>query len=321
MNEIIVSSRVRLARNYADLPFRSRITPEQSQECIQRTLEVLRELPEPYTFLPLRGMEENEKKALLEKRLISPDLMDHQDMGAVLVGENEKVSVMINEEDHLRIQGFAAGENLREAADNAFFLDDALQKRLTFAFDDQWGYLTACPTNAGSGLRATLFKQMGKVNQLAARLGLTLRGIYGEGSEALGNLYQLSNLVTLGRTEKEIIDAVSATARQMVQMEQSIREKAIEKDPMIFEDQVFRGYGVLSNARRMPIKEFMVHWSNLRLGAAAGKLPVPVSVCDDMLIKAQPAHVQRAADGNADPKALDIVRGTLIRKMIADAAS
>ena len=326
MSEIIVSSRVRLARNYEDLPFRSRITPEQSETCIQRTLEALRDMPESYTYYPLRGMEENGKKVLLEERLISLDLMDHADMGAVLVGEEERLSIMINEEDHLRIQGFAAGQDLQKAAELAFSIDDALQKRLNFAFDDQWGYLTACPTNAGSGLRAsmtlhlpmlTIFKQMGKVNQLAGKMGLTLRGIYGEGNEAQGNLYQLSNLVTLGRTEKEIIDTVTATAAQMAQMEEVLREKAMEKDPMVFEDQVFRGFGVLSNARRMPLKEFMVHWSNLRLGASAGKLPVSVETCDQMLIKAQPAHVQEQAKEPLEDKDLDIWRATMIRKMLS----
>ena len=329
MSEIIVSSRVRLARNYEDLPFRSRITPEQSEACIRRTLEALREMPEAYTYYPLRGMEENGKQVLLEDRVISLDLLDHADMGAVLVGEGNRVSIMINEEDHLRIQGFAAGNSLQKAAELAFSIDDALQKRLTFAFDDQWGYLTACPTNAGSGLRAsitlhlpmlTIFKQMGKVSQLAGRMGLTLRGIYGEGNEAQGNLYQLTNLVTLGRTEKEIIDAVTATALQMTEMEQSLREKAMEKDPMVFEDQVFRGFGILSNARRMPIKEFMAHWSNLRLGASAGKLPVSVETCDQMLIKAQPAHVREQAKEPLEAKDLDIFRSQIIRRMLSGAA-
>ncbi|MBQ7521032.1 MAG: ATP--guanido phosphotransferase, partial [Clostridia bacterium] len=209
MSEIVVSSRVRLARNYEDLPFRNKITREQSEECVQRTLEALRPLPQPYTFLPLKGMEPNEKKALVEAHLISPDLMEHEDTAAALIRDDEKISVMMNEEDHLRIQGFTLGENLNDAAECAFSIEDVLQESLSFAFDPQWGYLTACPTNAGTGLRASVMlhlpmltaqKQMGKVNQIAAKLGLTLRGIYGEGSEAQGNLYQLSNQVTLGRT-------------------------------------------------------------------------------------------------------------------------
>ena len=325
MSDIMVSSRVRLARNYEDLPFRSHISREQSDACVQRTLDALRTLPEPYTFLPLRGMEENEKKALVEAHLISPDLAEHEETGAVLVRTDEKISIMINEEDHLRIQGISKGEQLNEAAENAFSIEDELQKKLSFAFDAQWGYLTACPTNAGTGLRAsvmlhlpmlTVLKQMGKVNQLAAKLGLTLRGIYGEGSEAQGNLYQLSNQVTLGRTEKEIIEAVAATARQMAEMERVFRQKANDKDPVGFEDQLFRSYGLLTNARRVTIKEFMAHWSNLRVGASMGKLPVTLETCDHLLTAAQPAHVMKAAGAVLNDKERDAFRSEIIRKAL-----
>ncbi|MBR3019805.1 MAG: protein arginine kinase [Clostridia bacterium] len=327
MSGIVLSSRVRLARNYADLPFRNKITREQSEDCVQRTLEALRPLPQPYTFLPLKGMEANEKKALVEAHLISPDLMEHEETGAALIRDDEKISVMMNEEDHLRIQGFTAGENLNAAAEHAFSIEDTLQEQLSFAFDPQWGYLTACPTNAGTGLRASMMlhlpmltaqKQMGKVNQIAAKLGLTLRGIYGEGSEAQGNLYQLSNQVTLGRTEKEIIDAVAATARQMAEMERVYRNKAQDKDPVAFEDQLFRSYGLLTNARLMPIKEFMAHWSNLRLGASMGKLPVSLKTCDALLTAAQPAHVQKAAGTALNDKDADAYRSELIRNALKD---
>ncbi len=325
MSDIVVSSRVRLARNYEDLPFLCRMTAEQSEQCVQRTLDALRALPQPYTFLSLRGMEENEKKALVEAHMISPDLMEHSDTGAVLIRGDEKVSIMMNEEDHLRIQGISVGENLVESAENAFAIDDVLQSQLSFAFDAQWGYLTACPTNTGTGLRAsvmlhlpmlTLLKQMGKVNQLAAKLGLTIRGIYGEGSEAQGNLYQLSNQVTLGRTEKEIMDAVSVTARQIAEMERVFRQKAMDKDMTAFEDSLFRSWGLLCNARRMPIKEFMAHWSNLRMGAALSKLPVSLALCDRLLTQAQPAHIQRSAGEPISDKEADARRSALIREAI-----
>ncbi len=325
MSDIVVTSRVRLARNYDDLPFRVRMTADQSEQCVQRTLDALRALPQPYTFLSLRGMEENEKKSLVEAHMISPDLMEHAETGAVLIRGDEKVSIMMNEEDHLRIQGISAGENLAESAENAFAIDDALQSQLSFAFDAQWGYLTACPTNTGTGLRAsvmlhlpmlTMLKQMGKVNQLAAKLGLTIRGIYGEGSEAQGNLYQLSNQVTLGRTEKEIMDAVSVTARQIAEMERVFRQKAMDKDIIAFEDSLFRSWGLLCNARRMPIKEFMAHWSNLRMGAALNKLPVSLAVCDRLLTQAQPAHVRQSAGAVLNDREADARRSVIIREAI-----
>ena len=325
MSEIVLSSRVRLARNYEDLPFSARISPAQSEQCVQRTLDALRDLEEIYTFFPLRGMEDADKRALVESHLISPDLLKNEENAAVLIREDEKISVMMNEEDHLRLQAFCAGENLAEAAENVFAIEDALQRQLSFAFDHQLGYLTACPTNTGTGMRASLMlhlpmltflQQMGKVNQLAAKLGLTIRGIYGEGSEAQGNLYQLSNQVTLGRTEKEIMDTVSALARQITEMERALREKTWEKDGVAFEDQLQRSFGLCLYARRMPLKEFMVHWSNLRLGAAMEKLPLTTEACDALLTRAQPAHVAKAAGIDIQPQEIDAYRCEIIRRAI-----
>ncbi len=329
MSDIVVSSRVRLARNYEDLPFRHKITAAQCEACVSRTLDALRPLPEPYTYLPIEGMEENEKRVLVESHLISPDLLKEETGAAVLVRGDEKIAVMMNEEDHLRIQAFAPGENLPLAAQNAFSIDDTLQSTQHFAFDSQLGYLTACPTNTGTGMRAsvmlhlpmlTLFKQMGKVGQIAAKVGLTLRGIYGEGSEAQGNLYQLSNQVTLGRTEQDLVQAVTATARQMAEMERVFRGRAWERDRVAFEDQLFRSYGLLTNARRMGVKEFMAHWSNLRMGAAMEKLPVSADACDALLTAAQPAHVIKAAGAALNEKEQDAYRSEIIRRAIQGGA-
>ncbi len=325
MSDIIVSSRVRLARNYEDLPFRGKISAAQCEECVNRTLSALRDLPEAYTYLPMEGMEENEKQALVESHLVSPDLLKEEMGAAVLVRGDERIALMMNEEDHLRIQAFAPGDDLKEAVQGAFSIEDTLQKKLSFAFDPQLGYLTACPTNTGTGMRAsmmlhlpmlTLFKQMGKVGQLAAKVGLTIRGIYGEGSEAQGNLYQLSNQVTLGRTEEELAQAVTATALQMAEMERVFRKRAWEKDRVAFEDQLFRSYGLLTNARRMNVKEFMVHWSNLRLGAAMEKLPVSYESTLSLLTAAQPAHVLKAAGAALSEKEQDAYRCEIIRSAL-----
>lgn len=323
-NGIVLSSRVRLARNYASIPFRARASAEQAEVVVNRAVRVLHELPETFTLYSMRDMQRREKQRLVEEHLISMDMARVDERGAALVRTDKKVSVMVNEEDHLRIQAFADGQNLKQAADMAFETEEALQKDDKFAFDAVLGYLTACPTNTGTGLRASVMlhlplltqeKQMGKVSQLAAKLGLTLRGIYGEGSQALGNLYQLSNQVTLGRTEDEIIEAVGAVSRQLVEMEQAAREKSMEKESVALTDQVFRGYGLLRCARRMSLKEFMVHWSNLRLGAALSLLPADIQTADALLVGAQPAHLG-ADDASGDAQSLDIMRATYVRHQL-----
>lgn len=324
MSGIALSSRVRLARNYEDIPFRPRMAQKDGQEVISRTLNVLRDMPQTYVYLPMETSDPLVRRALSEKHLISDELHTSE-LGAVLLRRDERAAVMMNEEDHLRIQGYAEGDDVNAAAEIAFEIEDALERRQRFAFDAQWGYLTACPTNAGTGLRAsvslhlpmlTLLKQMGKVSQLTGKLSLTLRGVYGDGNEARGHVYQLSNQVTLGRAEHEIIDAVAAVTRQIGELENVFRQKALERDPVAFEDQLWRSYGLMRSARRMPLREFMAHWSNLRLGAALDKLPLTTAQCDDMLTRAQPAHLQKDAAREMDEKETDIRRSDLIRALI-----
>ena len=328
MNEhpVILSSRVRLARNLSDVPFRSRMTAEHADNCIERVLSVLRDEKEIYHYFPMRGIRENQRQKMVEAHLISPDLFKNDDRGAALVRDDEKVVIMVNEEDHLRIQGFGLGLDLQGAAQAAYETEEALERRLSFAFDEQWGYLTACPTNTGTGMRASvmlhlpmlaLLKQMGQVTQLAAKLGLTIRGMYGEGSQALGHVYQLSNQVTLGRTENEIIEAVTAVAGQIEEMEKTLREKTCEKDPVTFEDQLERSMGLMCFARKMSVKEFFVHWSNLRIASAMGKNSVPLSVCDLMLKRAQKAHILQEAGKELSEKEIDARRSDMIRSTLS----
>ena len=328
MNEhpVILSSRVRLARNLSDVPFRSRMTAEHADNCIERVLSVLRDEEAIYHFYPMRGIRENQRQKMVEAHLISTDLFKNDDRGAALVRDDEKVVIMVNEEDHLRIQGFGTGLDLQGAAKAAYETEEALERRLSFAFDEQWGYLTACPTNTGTGMRASvmlhlpmlaLLKQMGQVTQLAAKVGLTIRGMYGEGSQALGHVYQLSNQVTLGRTENEIIEAVTAVAGQIEEMEKTLREKTCEKDPITFEDQLERSMGLMCFARKMSVKEFFVHWSNLRIASAMGKNSVPLSVCDQMLKRAQKAHILHEAGKELTEKEIDARRSDMIRTTLS----
>ena len=325
MSDVIVSSRVRLARNSEDLPFQEKMTAGQAAECAARTLAALRETPESYRYVTLSAASAQDKTALQESHLISADLMRREDIGAALIRADERLSVMMNEEDHLRLQAIFPGESLDQAAQAVFAVEEAVQANFAFAFDEQLGYLTACPTNTGTGMRASallhlpmlrLLKQMGKVNQLAAKLGLTLRGVYGEGSEARGCLYLMSNQATLGQSEQELLQSVSAMARKLAEMEDALRARAMERRDISLEDQIFRAYGLCANARRMPIGEFMAHWSSLRLGAALGLLPLTTAQCDALLTAAQPAHVECSAGRRLTAQEQDEERSRVIRGAI-----
>ncbi|NLI22542.1 MAG: ATP--guanido phosphotransferase [Clostridiales bacterium] len=321
--EIVVSSRVRLARNYHDLPFSNVDHPENAQLCIDRARQALEGISpdDRYALYKLREMNKMDQLSLMERHLISRDLLQHSEVGAALVRDDQRISVMVNEEDHLRIQAMLNGFALLDAAMLAFKAEDRLAAVCDFSFDNQLGYLTACPTNTGTGMRASLMlhlpmltrrKQMGNVSQTVAKLGLTIRGIYGEGSEALGDLYQVSNQVTLGRTENEIIEAVMAVGQQLIDMESALRVRG-DKDSLDLEDGVWRSYGALRFARQMESGEFMEHWSNLRLGAAMGILPVPLSIVDDLLTIAQDAHVKKFKHSDANLVSTDQARCVVIQ--------
>ena len=320
--QIVVSSRVRLARNYHDLPFSNVDNAQKAELCITRATQALNDAPlETYALYKLKDMNKMDQLSLLEQHMISRDLLQHSDVGAALIRADQHVSVMVNEEDHLRIQAMLNGFALSDAASLAFSTEDKLSAVCSFSFDTQLGYLTACPTNTGTGMRASLmlhlplltrFKQMGNVSQSVAKLGLTMRGIYGEGSEALGDLYQVSNQVTLGRTENEIIEAVTAVGQQLIDMENVLRSRS-DKDSLDLEDGIWRSYGTLRFARQMDAGEFMQHWSNLRLGSAMGVLPVALSMVDELLTVAQDAHAKKVKYSDATLTSTDQARCVVIQ--------
>ena len=324
-HQIVLSSRVRLARNYEDLPFDVADKPESAAMCIARTTNALKlaGADRGFELLRLAQLGDTQRGTLEESHLISHDLTRNLQTAAVMLNERELLSIMMNEEDHLRIQSIQKGMNLLGAAQRCFFVEDALSRQVRFAFDQQLGYLTACPTNTGTGMRAsllmhlpmlTLGKQMGDVGQIVAKVGLTIRGVYGEGAEALGNLYQVSNQVTLGRTEQELISAVTAVGHQPTDMELALRRQTFETSRMTLEDSIFRAWGIMQNARLMPYAEFYKHWSGVRLGAAMGLLPVPLDVMDAMLDQVQENHLTAYSD-NADAR-IEELRAARIRAML-----
>lgn len=329
MSSTVLSSRVRLARNYEDLPFDTARKPEEAATCIARTANALAlsGMDEGFQLIRLNALTETQRKALAESRLISKDLLKEPETAAVLLRQEDALSIMINEEDHLRIQAVRPGLDLLSATSACFRVDDALSRQVAFAFDKQLGYLTACPTNTGTGMRASLLmhlpmlticKQMGNVGQIVAKVGLTIRGVYGEGAEALGNLYQVSNQVTLGRTEQELISAVTAVGHQLTDMENVLREKTLATSRVTLEDTVFRAWGLMKYARVMPLNEFFKHWSGVRLGADLGLLPVKVATLDAMLEQAQDANLQSLAESPLTGLQLDAKRAECIRAMLTD---
>ena len=325
--DIVLCSRVRLARNYADIPFDVSDRPEFAAVCVSRTVNALRASrgDAGYQLCRLRDMPDTERRCLAESRCISRDLLANAASAAALINHEQGMTIMIGEDDHLRIQAKRRGLDLLSAGSACFRVDDALSRQVSFAFDEQLGYLTACPTNTGTGMRASLLmhlplltrgKQMGNVGQLVAKVGLNIRGVYGEGSEALGDVYQISNQVTLGRTEQELISTVTALGHQLGDMERSLRNKAWKDGRLPLEDVIYRAYGVLLNARLLPLNEFYEHWTNLRLGAAMGILPLPLDQVDPLLDMTQPAHLCLWAEEELSGAAMDAARAARVRDVL-----
>ena len=324
----VLSSRVRLARNYEDLPFDAR-RPGVAETCVSRTANALALSGEDkgFTLLTMASLGDDLRGTLTESRLISKELASSPD-SAVLLREEDRLSVMMGEEDHLRIQAITDGMALDETAARCFAVEDALSRHVRFAFDPQLGYLTACPTDTGTGMRASLVmhlpmlahhKQMGSVGSIAAKVGLNARGYYGEGNEALGDVYQISNQITLGRTEAEVIAAVTALGEQLSDMEAELRAHALEERRVATEDRVFRAWGVLMNARLLPLKEFYALWSSLRLGAVLGLVPVTPETLDPLLTEVRDAHLRAWSEKPLAGEALDEARASRVRGLIREA--
>ena len=321
--DIILSTRVRLARNYADLPFEAKIAPEEAQEVIKRAAARLcGDEDEHFTFLRMSSLDENERKVLSEKRLVSLDLLAKPETGAALVSDDETVSVMLNEEDHLRIQAMLPGLQPERAAEKAFHADDRLGAAEPFAFDAKWGYLTSLPTNAGTGMRAsailhlpalTLSKRMGALAQAVGKLGFTLRGMYGESGEADGCLYQMSNQAAIGRSEDDIVQNFLAVCAQAAEQEREERKRMIERDQDAFADKMMRTVGILLNARLMDEREFMRMYSDLRMAAGVGLLNIPVPGIDRLMLEMQPASLNALAGDELSERDRLLLRASEVR--------
>ena len=277
-SDIVLSTRIRLARNLNKYLFPTLFSSEEANEILGKVHDSIEEESGEHgnlEFLKMAEMQPLQKRVLMEKHLISPNLADESSYGAVVLSEKEDISMMVNEEDHIRIQCLFPGLQLTEALKKANEIDDWLESKLDFAFDEKSGYLTSCPTNVGTGLRASVMmhlpaliitQQMNRIIPAINQLGLVVRGIYGEGSEALGNIFQISNQITLGKSEEDIVDDLTGVVKQIIAQEQSAREALVKTSNIQLEDRVFRSLGVLENCRIIESKEAAKCLSDVRLG-------------------------------------------------------
>lgn len=279
--DIVLSSRIRLARNIRSYPFPHYASESQLDEIVKLTERAMPK-SKGFRLIKLEELSPVERMVLVEKHLVSPQHVAHPAHRGVLLRDDEAVSIMVNEEDHLRIQSIFPGFKMEEAWELASTVDDDMESVLDIAFDENHGYLTACPTNVGTGLRASvmlhlpalvLVDQVKKILAALSHLGLNVRGLYGEGTEAHGNLFQISNQVTLGHREEDLIGKLISATRQVVDKERSAREMLLKENRVQLEDRLCRAYGILTQARLISSEEALRLLSDVRLGADVGVIP------------------------------------------------
>ena len=327
-HSIVISSRVRLARNLAKLPFpgwakkteRVRILDEIKPEV--DGLEIMRK-----SFSEqLNELSALEKQVLVERHLISREHAAKGMGSAVVINRTQSVSIMINEEDHLRMQAMHSGLGLPETFKAINDVDTALETQLDFAFDPDLGYLTACPTNVGTGMRASamihlpglvLSEQINQVVNSVNKIGLAVRGLYGEGTEAMGNLFQVSNQTTLGEKESQIIERLNKVIETLIQRERQARETLLETKQMILMDQVGRAYGILIHAHMVSSKEVLNLLSLMRLGIDLGFFPEEGRILiNSLLMETQPAHLQHFSQQKLTAEERDYLRADIVREKL-----
>src|ERR1700747_2004601 len=327
-HQIVISSRVRLARNLRNRAFPGwgkKPARIEVLEMIRPRVEELPEMQDSFSEL-LQDLSALEKQVLVERHLISREHAAKSVGSAVVMNRKQTLSVMVNEEDHLRMQSIRAGVQLRQAFKLVDKVDSALEAKLDFAYDAKLGYLTACPTNVGTGMRASamlhlpglvLSEMINQVIQAVNKIGLAVRGLYGEGTEAMGNLFQISNQTTLGEKEDEIISRLSKVIETIIETEHNARQVLLQKKPNTLLDQIGRAYGVLTYAHAMASKEALNLLSIIKLGMDLGAFPEDQRLqIDELFIETQPAHLQKSCQQKLNAEERDHLRAQIIRERL-----
>lgn len=330
-SDVVVSSRVRIARNLAGLPFVNRCTPDQRAEILRRCRHQIHEsgVAKQVMWSDVHKLPLIDRTLLVERHLMSKEhAKGDQARGIAVSYPDERLSIMVNEEDHLRVQVLLSGLAIDEAWRLADEADDRLEAGLDFAFSARFGYLTACPTNVGLAMRMSvmlhlpglkLTGEIEKVRRAAKDMALTVRGFYGEGSEAAGDLYQVSNQTTLGKAEADTMRELAAEIiPQVVQYERDARRRLMERKRRVIEDAVFRALGILRSARLLPPEEALTLLSFIRLGVLTGLVPaIKEQTVNQLVVLTQPSHLQRLTGKEMDQQKRREARADLVRERLA----
>lgn len=321
-SDVVVSSRVRIARNIAGKKFVSTASDEELKDVLMTIKNS--NIDSDLHFINLSDLDELMKNSLVEKRVISRDLLEMKETG-ILLNDTEDISIMINEEDHLRIQVMKPGFNLDEALSDAIRVDEKISSKINYAYNDKYGFLTACPTNLGTGLRASvmlhlpalrLTGKIEKVLEVVNKVNLNVRGVYGEGTEAIGDLYQVSNKISLGVTEEEIVENVKLIVQKLIEQERKAREY-LKNQGETFEDKISRTYGNLVYARKMTYSECAKIISIVRLGISMGIITeIDNKKLDKISILTKPATLQKYLKKELSAEERDIERAKVIKQII-----
>jgi protein arginine kinase len=327
---IVISSRIRLARNLEKMTMPAFQNETQGNAVLERVSMAAQQQDitgQGFRFYRLKELPPLERQILLEKHLISPEHAEENPNRGLLINQDESVSIMVNEEDHLRIQVLFPGLQLEKALEKADLIDNLLENKINYAFHERLGYLTACPTNVGTGLRASVMihlpalsitKQAPHIFGTLSQLGLAVRGLYGEGSEATGNLFQISNQITLGQKEGEIVQNLTTVTRQIVEKEEEFRQLLLKDFPLATKDRVGRALGILRYASILNSHEALNLLSDLRLGLDLGLLNIDLGnqQLTELMIMTQPGFLQKYGEKPMEAAERDAVRAKLFRERL-----
>lgn len=325
-SDIVISSRIRLARNISGIPFKAKMNKEDEQNLLDKIKYITPSLGYGLKFLNLKDMDDITKLSLIEKNLISPEMvLDDNEQRAIIINEDENICIMINEEDHIRLQVFYSGLDLQNTLNLSIEIDEKLDDLLHFSCTKKYGYLTSCPTNVGTGLRASVMvhlpalKQTGNISKVLKAVnsfGMTIRGIYGEDSQSKGDVYQISNNQTLGITENEIIANLESITKKVIEQERLAR-KYLCKNALELEDKVYRSYGILTNAVKLSSDEAINLLSSVKLGVDLGIIDkIDDSKIKKMQLYTKPANLQKYVGSILNAYDREIKRAEVIKQIV-----